>query len=243
MNTALPLHAAYNKGKARQWSNQAEQKLETYAENDDAPQNGFLFIGELAKLTGTDPKTIRFYERAELISPPRHGRFRTYLASDVRRLKNVLTLRRLGVPIAQIRDILAMLSPTKMCWPARRPSICSASISIRCGTAQAEITQQIEKTSSALHSTCRLNRRTSASDDAGRGSFDRGRSCVFLRPVTACAVEADGIDGATLAPARLGKDRRNVRDEGLLDDAVPQHHVACLLRRSERPRGRPATPE
>lgn len=74
------------------------------------PQDGFLFIGELAKLTATDPKTIRFYERVELISPPRHGRFRTYLASDVRRLKNILTLRRLGVPIAQIREILDMLA-------------------------------------------------------------------------------------------------------------------------------------
>jgi DNA-binding transcriptional MerR regulator len=67
----------------------------------------FLFIGELARETGTDPKTIRFYERAELLSPPRHGRFRTYLASDVRRLKNVLTLRRIGLPIAQIRELLA----------------------------------------------------------------------------------------------------------------------------------------
>lgn len=66
----------------------------------------FLFIGELAKQTGVDPKTIRFYERAELLSPPRHGKFRTYLASDVRRLRNVLKLRKLGVPIAQIRDIL-----------------------------------------------------------------------------------------------------------------------------------------
>lgn len=34
------------------------------------PQDGFLFIGELAKLTSSDPKTIRFYERVELISPP-----------------------------------------------------------------------------------------------------------------------------------------------------------------------------
>jgi DNA-binding transcriptional MerR regulator len=66
----------------------------------------FLFIGELAKETGTDPKTIRFYERADLLSPPRHGRFRTYLASDVQRLKNVLTLRRIGLPIAQIRELL-----------------------------------------------------------------------------------------------------------------------------------------
>lgn len=67
----------------------------------------FLFIGELAKQTGTDPKTIRFYERADLLSPPRHGRFRTYLAGDVQRLKNVLTLRKIGLPIAQIRDLLA----------------------------------------------------------------------------------------------------------------------------------------
>lgn len=81
------------------------------SEDSLVPQDGFLFIGELAKLTGTDPKTIRFYERVELISPPRHGRFRTYLASDVRRLKNILTLRRLGVPIAQIREILDMLAP------------------------------------------------------------------------------------------------------------------------------------
>ena len=72
----------------------------------DLPDS-FLFIGELAKRTGVDPKTIRFYERAELLSPPRHGKFRTYLASDVRRLQNVLKLRKLGVPIAQIRDILA----------------------------------------------------------------------------------------------------------------------------------------
>lgn len=68
----------------------------------------FLFIGELAKRTGIDPKTIRFYERADLLSPPRHGKFRTYLASDVRRLESVLKLRRLGVPIAQIRNILAV---------------------------------------------------------------------------------------------------------------------------------------
>jgi len=67
----------------------------------------FLFIGELARETGVDPETIRFYERAELLSPPRHGRFRTYFKSDVKRLKNVLAMRRMGLPIAQIKDILA----------------------------------------------------------------------------------------------------------------------------------------
>lgn len=113
--------------------------------------DSFLFIGELAKLTATDPKTIRFYERAELLSPPRHGRFRTYLASDVRRLKNVLLLRKLGVPIAQIRQIFEMiggdadiLSSEKVVAMLRRHLE-----SLR--GKQAELTHQIEQTSTALH--------------------------------------------------------------------------------------------
>lgn len=127
-----------------------EQNHETYPANEDAPPNGFLFIGELAKLTGTDPKTIRFYERAELISPPRHGRFRTYLASDVRRLKNVLTLRRLGVPIAQIRDILALLSPDEDVLASEKAVNLLRHHLDTLRSRQAEINQQIEKTSSAL---------------------------------------------------------------------------------------------
>ena len=119
---------------------------------DDSLHNGFLFIGELAKLTGTDPKTIRFYERAELISPPRHGRFRTYLSSDVRRLKNVLTLRRLGVPIAQIREILAVLSPEEDVLASEKAVSLLRQHLSTLQSRQAEITQQIEKTSSALHS-------------------------------------------------------------------------------------------
>ncbi len=131
---------------------QIEQETGTYLEAEDAPQNGFLFIGELAKLTGTDPKTIRFYERAELISPPRHGRFRTYLASDVRRLKNVLTLRRLGVPIAQIRDILALLSPQEDVLASEKAVGLLRHHLDTLRTRQAEVTQQIERTSSALSS-------------------------------------------------------------------------------------------
>ena len=120
------------------------------ADGDDALQNGFLFIGELAKLTGTDPKTIRFYERAELISPPRHGRFRTYLASDVRRLKNVLTLRRLGVPIAQIRDILAVLSPDEDVLASDKAVSLLRQHLDTLRNRQSELSQQIEKTNSAL---------------------------------------------------------------------------------------------
>lgn len=115
------------------------------------PQDGFLFIGELAKLTGADPKTIRFYERAELISPPRHGRFRTYLASDVKRLKNVLTLRKLGVPIAQIRVILdAIPAEADVLSNGNTVSLLRSHLEVL-RAKQTEIVQQIEQTSTALH--------------------------------------------------------------------------------------------
>lgn len=116
------------------------------------PQDGFLFIGELAKLTGTDPKTIRFYERVELISPPRHGRFRTYLASDVRRLKNILTLRRLGVPIAQIREILELLGPEEDVLASEKAvSLLKQHLELL-QNRHDEIKVQIEKTNTALDS-------------------------------------------------------------------------------------------
>ena len=118
----------------------------------DLPQDGFLFIGELAKLTATDPKTIRFYERVELISPPRHGRFRTYLASDVRRLKNILTLRRLGVPIAQIREILDMLAPEEDVLASEKAVRHLKQHLDLLKNRQDELLLQIEKTSTALDS-------------------------------------------------------------------------------------------
>lgn len=131
--------------------NQFEDKAALTSEGHYAPQDGFLFIGELAKLTGSDPKTIRFYERAELISPPRHGRFRTYLASDVRRLRNVLTLRRLGVPIAQIRGILDVLAQDEdVLESAKAVSLLKKHLDTL-KSRQDELSQQIEKTHLALH--------------------------------------------------------------------------------------------
>ena len=108
-------------------------------------------IGDLAVAAGTPVETIRFYERAELISPPRHGRFRTYLASDVRRLKNVLTLRRLGVPIAQIRGILDVLREDEdVLESAKAVSLLKHHLDTL-KNRQDELNLQIEKTHSALH--------------------------------------------------------------------------------------------
>jgi DNA-binding transcriptional MerR regulator len=114
-------------------------------------QDGFLFIGELAKLTASDPKTIRFYERAELLSPPRHGRFRTYLASDVKRLKNVLLLRKLGVPIAQIRQMFDLIGGDAEILSSDKAVAMLRQHLAALRAKQMELTQQIEQTSSALH--------------------------------------------------------------------------------------------
>lgn len=115
------------------------------------PANDFLFIGELAKLTGADPKTIRFYERAELLSPPRHGRFRTYLASDIRRLKNVLTLRKLGVPIAQIRNIFELVGGDIDILSSDK-AVAMLRVHLEAlRSKQTELSQQIEQTSTALN--------------------------------------------------------------------------------------------
>ncbi len=119
--------------------------------NTPSGHDNFLFIGELAKLTATDPKTNRFYERAELPSPPRHGRFRTYLASDVRRLKNVLLLRKLGVPIAQIRQMFDMIGgDADILSSDKAVAMLRQHLEALQGK-QAELSHQIEQTSSALH--------------------------------------------------------------------------------------------
>jgi DNA-binding transcriptional MerR regulator len=112
--------------------------------------NSFLFIGELAKKTGTDPKTIRFYERADLLSPPRHGRFRTYLATDVQRLKNVLMLRKMGVPIAQIRELLAAAGDTPDVLATPRAATALETHLQTLSERQREVAEQISQTERAI---------------------------------------------------------------------------------------------
>ena len=114
---------------------------------EDAQSGGFMFIGELAKETGVDPKTIRFYEREGLLSPPRHGRFRTYMESDVRRLKDVLMMRRLGIGIANIRKMFetsAEITKSQQTLDLLRSHL----ETLR--NRQAEVTKQLEDTAAML---------------------------------------------------------------------------------------------
>jgi DNA-binding transcriptional MerR regulator len=114
---------------------------------EDSHSSGFMFIGELALETGVDPKTIRFYEREGLLSPPRHGRFRTYMESDVRRLKDVLMMRRLGIGIANIRKMFET-NPEITNSQQTMDLLLSHLDTLR--SRQAEVAKQLEDTSAML---------------------------------------------------------------------------------------------
>ncbi len=71
-----------------------------------------LTIGEVARATGTQAETIRYYERIGLLpAPPRTvARYRIYGRSDVNRLAFVKRSRDLGFTIEQVRVLLALAS-------------------------------------------------------------------------------------------------------------------------------------
>lgn len=85
-----------------------------------------------------------------MLSPPRHGRFRTYLGSDVKRLQNVLSLRKLGVPIAQIKGIFEMVGGDVDVLASETAVKMLRSHLNALRSKQDEISQQIEQTSSVL---------------------------------------------------------------------------------------------
>ncbi|WP_234729572.1 MerR family transcriptional regulator [Acidocella facilis] len=65
-------------------------------------------IGELARVTGTNVETIRYYERTGLLpAPPRTAsNYRVYSAAHVARLSFTRRARDLGFSIEQIRALL-----------------------------------------------------------------------------------------------------------------------------------------
>jgi MerR family transcriptional regulator, repressor of the yfmOP operon len=70
-----------------------------------------LRIGEVAQLTGTTPRTIRYYEELGLLAPASDrepGAHRMYQDSDVERLQELLRLRRvLGLSLDELKELSA----------------------------------------------------------------------------------------------------------------------------------------
>jgi DNA-binding transcriptional MerR regulator len=75
------------------------------------PGNEALRIGDVAKLAGTTPRTIRYYEELGLLpqAPERpSGGHRLYSPEEVERLREVMRLKELlGVSLQELKELLA----------------------------------------------------------------------------------------------------------------------------------------
>src|SRR5215469_12835947 len=71
---------------------------------------GALSVGQLAAHAGVRTDTIRYYERAGLLPEPRRtgGDHRRYCPADLDRLLFIRGAQRLGLRLAEIRDLLAV---------------------------------------------------------------------------------------------------------------------------------------
>ena len=65
-------------------------------------------IGELAKEFDITPRSIRFYEEQDLISPTRTGMNRIYNNKDRGRLKLILRGKRLGFSLAEAKNLFEL---------------------------------------------------------------------------------------------------------------------------------------
>ncbi|EXI67272.1 MAG: Zn(II)-responsive regulator of zntA [Candidatus Accumulibacter adjunctus] len=75
-------------------------------------------IGELARTTGVEVDTIRYYERAGLLSAPKRSDngYRTYAPGDLARLAFIRHCRALDIPLADIQRLLSIVdSPESDC--------------------------------------------------------------------------------------------------------------------------------
>ncbi len=76
-----------------------------------APNEPSLRIGDVAKLAGTTPRTIRYYEEIGLLpqTPARvSGQHRLYTEHEVERLREVMRIKDLlGVSLDQLKTLLA----------------------------------------------------------------------------------------------------------------------------------------
>ncbi len=69
-----------------------------------------LKIGELARLAGVTTKTIRFYERKQILPPARRSQngYRLYGQEAVEMLRFVRQATGLGLTLAEIKEIIAI---------------------------------------------------------------------------------------------------------------------------------------
>ena len=70
------------------------------------PEQSYLTVGQLARKVGTTVRTIQYYDQQGLLSPSAKGpgNQRLYSPEDEKELYRILTLKYLGLSLADIRD-------------------------------------------------------------------------------------------------------------------------------------------
>ena len=80
------------------------------APDEERAEGAPLRIGDVAKLAGVTPRTIRYYEEIGLLPAPaarEPGAHRTYAPSDVERLTELIRLKNLlGISLDGLKDLI-----------------------------------------------------------------------------------------------------------------------------------------
>jgi len=83
-------------------------------EETDLSQPATTFaISDLAREFGITPRTIRFWEDQGILAPEREGSKRVFTRRDRARLKMALRGKRLGLSLAEIKDLIGMYASTE----------------------------------------------------------------------------------------------------------------------------------
>lgn len=101
-------------------------------------------IGELAREFDLTTRAIRFYEDCGLIAPQRRGRQRVYTARDRTRLKLTLRGKRLGLTLAEVKELVDMYESPRDTLPQLRKFLAVL------GTHRAQLEQQLADLSATL---------------------------------------------------------------------------------------------
>ena len=70
-------------------------------------------ISDLAREFGITPRTIRYWEDQGILAPEREGSKRIFTRRDRARLKMALRGKRLGLTLAEIKDLIGMYNSTE----------------------------------------------------------------------------------------------------------------------------------
>lgn len=137
-----------------------------------------LSVGQLASRAGVRVDTVRYYERAGLLPRPRRtgGDHRRYGPADVDRLLFIRGARRLGLRLAEIRE-LARVRDTGTC---------------PCAPAEALLREHVSEIDREI---ARLTALRAELTGLIAGLSDPATACLDPVPGTWCAPDCQGMEG------------------------------------------------